>query len=220
MKKERVRDGRGSMSKPKKAREKSDTKGKGTTTGKKMLPLAIGVIVIVAIVAVAAYILLMTGAGGSPASTSGITGTGTGASAVTGNSVSAYYTGMFTNGTVFDSNINRTPITFTIGSHQVIPGFENALIGMKAGQTTTVDIPVDQANGSYNPANIYVINRTGNLATMDLVKGGVLTYRDPSTNTMSAVKILNFTPDTVTIDANSPLAGQALTFTVQLVSIN
>lgn len=121
---------------------------------------------------------------------------------------------------MFDSNVKETPVTFTIGSHQVIPGFENAVIGMKAGQTKIVNIPVDQAYGAYNLANIYVINRTGNLATMNLTLGGMLTYRDPSTNTMSAVKILNITPETVTIDANSPLAGQALTFTVQLVSIN
>jgi peptidylprolyl isomerase len=206
------------MSKPKKAGKKPDTKGKDTT-GKNTLTIALGVIVIVAIVAVVVYIL-MTGTNSSPAVTPGISGTGTGPAVVTGNSVSIYYTGMFTNGTVFDSNVNETPITFTIGSHQVIPGFENAIIGMKAGQTKTVNIPVDQAYGPYTPANIYVINRTGTLATMDLVEGGMLTYRDPSTNTMSAVKILNFTSDTVTIDANSPLAGQPLTFTIQLVSVN
>ena len=100
---------------------------------------------------------------------------------------------MFTNGTVFDSNVNGTPITFTIGSHQVIPGFENALVGMKAGQIKTVNIPVDQAYGPYNLENIYTINRTGNLATMDLVEGEMLTYRNPSTNTMTAVKILDVT---------------------------
>lgn len=204
------------MSKPKRAKGKSETKAKSMTTGNKKLILAIGIIVIMAIVAIVAYFLLMPGANSS----SGITGKGTGAAAVIGDSVSVYYTGMFTNGTVFDSNVNGTPIRFTIGSHQVISGFENALIGLKAGQTKTVNIPVDQAYGPYNPAYIYVINRTGNLATMNLTEGGLLTYRDPSTNAMSVVKILNFTQDTVTIDANSPLAGQALTFTVQLVSIN
>ena len=207
------------MSKPKKSGKKPDTKGKDTT-GKNMLTLAIGVIVIVAIVAVAAYFLFMPGTGGSPEGTSGISLTGSGAAAVIGNSVSVYYTGMFTNGTVFDSNVNGTPITFTIGSHQVIPGFEHATIGMKADQTKTVNIPVDEAYGPYDPAKIYVLNRTGNLATMDLVKGGMLSYRDPSTNTINAVMVLNFTQDTVTIDANSPLAGQDLTFTIQLVSIN
>jgi FKBP-type peptidyl-prolyl cis-trans isomerase 2 len=65
-----------------------------------------------------------------------------------------------------------------------------------------------------------VINRTGSLATMELTEGAMLTYRDPSTNTMSMVKILNVTPDTVTVDENSPLAGEPLTFTIQLVSVN
>ena len=208
------------MSKSKKAKEKSDTKEKSMMTNKKTLTLVIGVIVILAIVAVAAYFLLMPGTNGSPSGKPLVTGTGTGPAAATGNSVSVFYTGMFTNGTVFDSNVNGTPITFSIGSRQVISGFENALVGMMAGQTKTVHIPVEQAYGPYKPEYIHVINRTGTLATMELVEGGMLTYRNPSTNTMSMVKILSFTPDTVTIDGNSPLAGEPLTFTIQLVSIN
>ena len=192
----------GTMGKSKKATEKSDTKGKSTTTRNKTLMLAGGVLVIVAIVAVAAYFLL------------------TGPAAATGSSVSVFYTGMFSNGTVFDSNVNSTPITLVIGAHQVIPGFENALVGMKAGQTKTVNIPVELAYGPYKPEYIHVINRTGTLKTLDLVKGGMLTYRNPSTNSMSMVKILDFTQDSVTIDGNSPLAGEPLTFTVQLVSVN
>jgi peptidylprolyl isomerase len=208
------------MGKSKKAKEKSDTKGKSTTTSNKTLMLVVGGIVIVVIIAVAAYFLLMPGTSGSPGGKSVVTGTGTGPAAAVGNSVSVFYTGMFTNGTVFDSNINGTPITFTLGSRQVIPGFENAIVGMKAGQTKTVNIPVDEAYGPYKPEYIHVINRTGTLATMELVEGGMLTYRDPSTNTMNMVKILNFTPNTVTIDGNSPLAGEPLTFTIQLVSVN
>ncbi len=92
------------MSKPRKSREKSSTKEKSATTGRKWLVPAIGIIVIVAIIAVIAYILLVPGTGGSPA----ITGTGTGAAAVIGDSISVYYTGTFTNGTVFDSNVNST----------------------------------------------------------------------------------------------------------------
>ncbi len=91
---------------------------------------------------------------------------------------------------------------------------------MKTGQTRTVNIPVDQAYGPYSQDNIFIFNRTGNLATMNLTVGGMLTYQDPSTNTMSAVKVLNFTQDTVTVDANSPLAGEPLTFTIRLVSVN
>jgi peptidylprolyl isomerase len=208
------------MGKTKKSKEKSDTKEKSTETKNKTLMLVIGGIVIVVIIAVAAYFLLMPSTSGSPGGKSVITGTGTGPAAAVGNSVSVFYTGMFTNGTVFDSNVNGTPITFNVGSRQVIPGFEDALVGMKAGQTKTVHIPVDQAYGPYKPEYIHVINRTGSLATMELTEGAMLTYRNPSTNTMSMVKILNVTPDTVTVDGNSPLAGESLTFTIQLVSVN
>jgi peptidylprolyl isomerase len=208
------------MGKTKKSKEKSDTKGKSTDTKNKTLMIAGGILVIVAIVAVAAYFLLMPGSSGSPKGESVITGTGTGPAAAVGNSVSVFYTGMFTNGSVFDSNVNGTPITITVGSQQVIPGFENALVGMKAGQTKTVHIPVELAYGPYKPEYIHVINRTGSLATMELTEGAMLTYRNPATNTMSMVKILNVTPDTVTVDGNSPLAGEPLTFTIQLVSVN
>jgi peptidylprolyl isomerase len=211
---------RGTMGKTKKSKEKSDAKEKTSETKNKMLMIAGGILVIVAIVAVAAYFLLMPGSGGSPGDKSVITGAGTGPAAAIGDSVAVFYTGMFTNGTVFDSNVNVTPITFTVGSHQVIPGFENALVGMKAGQTKTVHIPVESAYGSYKPEYIHVINRTGSLATMELAEGAMLTYRNPSTNTMSMVKILNVTPYTVTVDGNSPLAGESLTFTIQLVSVN
>jgi peptidylprolyl isomerase len=208
------------MGKTKKSKEKSDTKEKSTGTKNKTLMIAGGIIVILAIVAVAAYFLLIPGTGGSSEGKSVITGTGTGRAAAIGDSVSVIYTGMFTNGSVFDSNVNGTPITFTVGSHQVIMGFENALVGMKAGQTKTVHIPVDQAYGPYKPEYIHVINRTGSLATMELTEGAMLTYRNPSTNTMSMVKILNVTRDTVTVDGNSPLAGEPLAFTIELVSVN
>jgi len=210
----------GTMGKSKKAKEKSDTKGKSTETKNMTLMIAGGIIVIVAIVAVAAYFLLMPATSSPPGGNPVVTGTGTGPAAAIGNSVSVFYTGMFTNGTVFDSNVNGTPITFTVGSQQVIPGFENALVGMKAGQTKTVHIPVDQAYGPYKPEYIHVINRTGSLATMELIEGAMLTYRNPSTNTMSRVKILIVTPDSVTVDGNSPLAGEPLMFTIELVSVS
>jgi len=208
------------MGKTKKSKEKSDTKEKSNETKNKTLMIAGGIIVIFAILAIAAYFLLIPGTSGSSGGKTVVTGTGTGPAAAIGDSVSVFYTGMFTNGTVFDSNVNGTPITFTVGSHQVIPGFENALVGMKAGQTKIVHIPVDQAYGPYKPEYIHVINRTGSLATMELTEGAMLTYRNPSTNTMSMVKILNVTPETVTVDENSPLAGEPLTFTIDLVSIN
>jgi peptidylprolyl isomerase len=208
------------MSKPNKERKKSGTPEKSMIAGKKNLILAVGVILFIAVVAVAAYIVLVPGTGGLLGSRPATTGTGTGAPVVTGDSVSVYYTGMYANGTVFDSNINKALLSFTVGSHQVIPGFENALVGMKAGQTRTVTIPADKAYGPYHPEYVVVINRTGTLATMNLTIGDKLTSRDPSTGAVSEATILAVTPDTLTIDENSPLAGKPLTFTIQLVSVN
>jgi peptidylprolyl isomerase len=188
------------MSKPRKAKEKG-AKDAGTGTGRRSLYIGIGAIVLIAIVAVAAVVLFA------------------GEKAANGNSVNVYYTGTFANGTVFDSDVGGTPLTITIGAHRVIPGFENAVIGMRPGETKTVTIPAEQAYGAYNAAYVYVLNRTGTLATMNLTEGETLTYGDASTG-FSNVKVLNFTKDKVTIDANSPLAGLPLTFTIQLVSIN
>jgi len=208
------------MGKKNKTKGKSGSQAQTAMPDRKKLTIIAGVLVLVVVIAITAYVILIPGAGSASPAKPVITGTGTGAAARSGDSVSVYYTGMLANGTVFDSNVNATPITFTVGSHQVIKGFENAVIGLKAGQTTTVTIPVDQAYGPYNPENVHVLNRTGNLATMNLTEGEKLTYQDSTTGTVSVIKVVNFTSDKVTIDANSPLAGQPLTFTIQLVSVN
>jgi peptidylprolyl isomerase len=189
------------MSKPNKTKKIADAQEKKAATGNKTLVIAIGVIIIIAIIAIAAFVVLA------------------GAPVKNGDTVSVYYTGTLTNGSVFDSNLNKSTMTVTVGAHRVIPGFENALVGMKAGETKTVTIPVDQAYGSYNPAYVHEVNRTGNLATMDLVPGKTLSYTTPDGG-IGTVTILKVTPDKVTIDENSPLAGQPLTFTINLVSIN
>jgi peptidylprolyl isomerase len=198
------------MSKPKNVKEKA-AHDAGSGTIRRSTILIIGVIALVAIVAIAAVVVLM------PQTGSALPGIGGGA--VAGNTVTVYYTGTFENGTIFDSNSDRVPLTVTIGAHRVIPGFENALVGMKAGDTKTVKIPVDQAYGAYNTSYIFVLDRTGTLATMNISGGETLTYGDASTGAVSTVKVLNITNDTVTIDANSQYAGLPLTFTLQLVSI-
>jgi FKBP-type peptidyl-prolyl cis-trans isomerase FkpA len=73
---------------------------------------------------------------------------GTGATAVVGNSVSVHYTGMFTNGTVFDSSVGKAPIQFQLGSNQVISGFSQGIVGMKVGGKRRITIPPSLAYGS------------------------------------------------------------------------
>jgi FKBP-type peptidyl-prolyl cis-trans isomerase FkpA len=73
---------------------------------------------------------------------------GTGATAAAGNTVTVNYTGMFTNGTVFDTSVGRAPIQFQLGSSQVIPGFSQGIVGMKVGGKRRITIPPSLAYGS------------------------------------------------------------------------
>jgi peptidylprolyl isomerase len=143
---------------------------------------------------------------------------GSGNVARAGDTVMVYYTGTLDNGTVFDSNVNGTPLSFTLGEGMVIPGFDEAVTGMAAGQTKTVTIPVDKAYGPYNPSLVQTVPRNLFPANTTLVPGEKLTHRSPD-GTSRIVTVVNVTDTGVTVDANYPLAGQNLTFTIKVASI-
>lgn len=136
-----------------------------------------------------------------------------------GDTVSVYYTGMLDDGTVFDSNVNGTPLEFTLGAGQMIPGFDKAVTGMAVGEEKTVTLAPDEAYGPYYPDFVVTVNRSANFSIENPVVGQHLIVTVPSTGTTTRVKILNVTPSTVTIDANADLAGQNLTFRIKLASI-
>jgi peptidylprolyl isomerase len=137
-----------------------------------------------------------------------------------GDTVGVYYTGKLDNGTEFDSNMNTTPLEFTLGSGQMIAGFDKAVTGMAVGEEKTVTLPADEAYGPYYPDLVVTVNRTENFSVANPVVGDYLTVTNPSTGATRKVKILNVTPSTVTVDANYDLAGQNLTFTIKLATIN
>ena len=136
-----------------------------------------------------------------------------------GDSVGVYYTGKLDNGTVFDTNVNKTPLEFTLGSGQMITGFDEAVAGMAVGEVKTVRLPVDQAYGPYRPDLVVKVNRSANFSIANPVIGDQLTVTNPSNGETTTVKIINVTPSTVTVDANYELAGQNLTFTIQVATI-
>ncbi|MEM3839202.1 MAG: FKBP-type peptidyl-prolyl cis-trans isomerase, partial [Candidatus Micrarchaeaceae archaeon] len=68
-----------------------------------------------------------------------------------GDNISVYYTGMFTNGTVFSTNLGQAPLHFVVGSNEVIPGFSQAVIGMHVNQTKTAVLQPSEAYGNFNP---------------------------------------------------------------------
>jgi peptidylprolyl isomerase len=139
--------------------------------------------------------------------------------AALGDTVSVYYSGMLENGTIFGSNMNGTPLSFTLGNASVIDGFRDAVTGMKANEEKTVTIPYDKAYGPYNSSLVRLVPRMGALENKTFIIGQTYTIRRTTDNAVSMVKILNVTRDTLTWDENNPLAGQNLTYRIQLVSI-
>ena len=135
-----------------------------------------------------------------------------------GDTAGVYYTVTLDNGTVFDSNFNKTPLSFTLGEGMVVPGFDEAVTGMAVGQTKTVYIPVAKAYGPYNPSLVQTVPLNLFPANTTLVPGEKLLHSLPDGSTRP-VTVVNVTSAGVTIDANYVLAGQNLTFTIKLANI-
>jgi peptidylprolyl isomerase len=135
-----------------------------------------------------------------------------------GDTVSVYYTGTLDDGTVFDSNMNGSPLIFTLGKGFVIPGFDEAVTDMSQNTTKTVHIPSEKAYGTFNAKLIQVINRSAFPNNIVPIVGEGYTIRR-NDGAVSYVKIINVTKDTITVDENHELAGKDLTFTITLAGI-
>lgn len=138
--------------------------------------------------------------------------------AKSGDVVSVDYTGTLAGGEVFDSSEGREPLKFTVGSGQVIPGFEQAVVGMEPGQSKKVEIPSNQAYGEHNPAMLLQVERGNIPAELELKVGLNIVGRDEQNNE-TRFTVTEFSDESVTLDANHPLAGKDLTFDIKLVEI-
>jgi len=135
-----------------------------------------------------------------------------------GDTVQIHYTGTLDDGTVFDSSAGNEPLSFTLGAGEVIAGFESAVVGMSVGDRKKERIGADQAYGDHMEEMILVVPRDDVPAEMSPEIGMVVGIPTEEGEHMPAV-IVDLTDTTITIDANHPLAGQALTFEIELVSI-
>ena len=135
-----------------------------------------------------------------------------------GDSVKIHYTGKLDDGTVFDSSEGRDPLDFTVGSGQVIPGFEEAVVGMSQGETKNITIPVDKAYGPRNDQLIMDVPRSQVPPDINPEVGQHLQMGGPNGEQV-VVEIVDVTDENIKLDANPPLAGQNLTFDIELVEI-
>ena len=138
--------------------------------------------------------------------------------AKSGDTVKVHYTGTLNNGQVFDSSKSREPLQFTLGTGMVIPGFDAAVTGLSPGESVTATIPNAEAYGPYQEEMVAEIEKQNIPADFELEVGQRLQMQVPSGEAMS-VTITDIKGDMVTLDGNHPLAGQDLTFELELVEI-
>lgn len=135
-----------------------------------------------------------------------------------GDTVKVHYTGRLEDGTVFDSSLSGDPLEFTIGEGMIIPGFEQAVVGMSPGDSKTEHISVDQAYGPHREEMVVVVDRAQMPQELEPEVGQQLQIQQPTGQAIPVI-VTDVSTSEITLDANHPLAGEDLTFDIQLVEI-
>lgn len=134
------------------------------------------------------------------------------------DTIRVHYKGTLTDGQLFDSSEGRDPLEFTVGSGQVIPGFDNAVMDMEVGEEKSFNIPSDEAYGGHDERLIQQVGRDQLPADLKPEVGMMLSSTLPNGEQIP-VKVTEVADESITIDANHPLAGEDLTFEIKLVEI-
>jgi FKBP-type peptidyl-prolyl cis-trans isomerase 2 len=136
-----------------------------------------------------------------------------------GDTVSVHYKGTFQDGTVFDSSHDRgETIDFEVGAGQMIPGFNDAVVDMKVGETKTVTVAPEEGYGEVNPNALMEFPKTVFPDDFDLKEGEMVQGNSPAGQPMIG-KINEIQEETVVVDFNHPMAGRELNFEIELVEI-
>jgi len=133
--------------------------------------------------------------------------------------VKVHYKGTLSDGVMFDSSEGRDPLEFTIGSGQIIPGFENGVIGMQVDESKTINIPAAEAYGQPKVELIQEVAKSHLPPEITPEVGLQLMSQTPD-GQQTPLLVTEVKEDTIIVDANHPLAGKDLIFEITLVSIN
>jgi peptidylprolyl isomerase len=135
-----------------------------------------------------------------------------------GDTIRVHYTGTLPDGSVFDSSRDREPLEMTVGSGEIIPGFEAAVRGMKPGDKKQFTVSPEHAYGDRSEDDIHELSRDMLPDDLEPAPGDQLELETPDGESF-LVTVTGTTEDSITVDANHPLAGQELTFDVELLEI-
>jgi len=134
------------------------------------------------------------------------------------DTVKVHYTGKLEDGSVFDSSTGREPLEFILGTGSVIPGFDQGVVGMAIGETKTITIAPDDAYGPVRKELVIEVKKSDIPGEISTSVGQMLQIPQPEGQPIPVV-ITEETEESVTLDANHPLAGKTLIFDVELVEI-
>jgi len=135
-----------------------------------------------------------------------------------GDTVHVHYTGTLEDGTQFDSSEGRDPLEFTVGSGQVIPGFEKAVEGMAVGDSKSVNISPEDGYGQRNEQMVQEVPKSVLPDDLEPREGMALQAQGQDGNVIQ-LTVTSVADDSITVDANHPLAGKTLNFAIELVKI-
>ena len=132
--------------------------------------------------------------------------------------VKVHYTGKLKDGQVFDSSLEREPLEVTIGQGMLIPGFENAIIGMEPNEKKTIEISKDEAYGDVQKELFHEVKKEQLPPDMKPEVGMRLSSRsnDGQEHSFTVTEVKE---DSIIVDGNHPLAGRDLIFEVELLEI-
>ena len=135
-----------------------------------------------------------------------------------GDTVKVHYTGTLEDGTQFDSSVGSEPLQFTIGDGQLIPGFESCVTGMAIGEKRSITLSPDEAYGEKREDLILTLDRNQLPPDAEPQVGLVLQAQQEDGSVVN-MTITDVAEASVTVDANSPLAGKTLKFDIELVEL-
>ena len=135
-----------------------------------------------------------------------------------GDRVRVHYTGRLSDGTVFDSSVNRTPLELVVGGGDVIPGFEKALVGLSPGSFVIENIPAQQAFGPYDHDRVLSVDKR-RIAVKGVLEVGKRMSVEIEPGYEVQAKVIAVQGQTVTLDTNHPLAGEDVTLEIEVIEV-
>ncbi|WP_225072917.1 peptidylprolyl isomerase [Desulfuromonas sp. CSMB_57] len=134
-----------------------------------------------------------------------------------GDIIRVHYQGRFAGGEVFDDSTTRTPFTFVVGTAPLLKGFDQAVIGMVAGERKTVSLPPEQAFGVHREDLVFSLPRNRFPAPLELRVGLQLKLPLQGGQVVTA-RVVEVDENTVRLDANHPLSGRIIEYDIEVLA--